>query len=250
MNKAIITFLLLSSMSSPLYADGKATAPITQANYTPFASAEGSYTWSSFNNASDSTSGLVTTPERWGGRLAVGVNHPWKENLGLSFEAGYGYYGSMEGAFTASVRDLLLNADVNLSTNTDILGADFLAGIFYTHNKFDVFAKAGMMVETFWAKGSLDAGAHGFLDLLDLDANIKARIPQTAVLPEIKVGGDYNINESIGLSLAYLHVFGSNNNGAVVNLPSDKKISPITVDVDMHPVTLNAIMFGIHYNFV
>lgn len=245
MRKSILALSIASSLIGTAYAGTMGPVSSVVPGYTPFASAEGSYTWNSFLTSGP---GLVTSQNGWGGRLAVGVNRPWKDNLGLTFETGYGYYGNISGTYAQSGGGPLGNGTVNASAKTDVLGADILAGLFYTYNQFDVFAKAGMMVQTLWQKGTLNSSLN-MLSLVTVDTNATMRANETAVLPEIKVGGDYNINDAMGLSLAYMHVFGSRNNGATVTTPVGA-FSPITANVNTQAVTMDAIMFGIHYNFV
>jgi hypothetical protein len=244
MKKSIIALSVLAAMST---AHAGSMGPVTsvQPNYTPFVSAEGSYTWSSFMPSSAVS---VKSTDPWGGRLAVGVNRPWNDNWGLSFETGYGYYGNASNVASMTGGNTLGSGTINVTNKIDVLGADILAGLSFTHNQFDLFAKAGMMVQTLWEKGTAQTNM-SMLSVINVASNVVYRDAQTAVLPEIKVGGNYNFNEAMGLSLAYMHVFGSSQNGAAMSVPAGE-ISPISMKVNMQPVILNAIMLGIHYNFV
>lgn len=96
--------------------------------------------------------------------------------------------------------------------------------------------------------GSVNAS---LLDAININASGTLRTSHTAVLPELKVGGKYAITQSLDLSLAYMHVFGSNMPGgnAEIRLPR-RDLTLVSDSINLQVPTLDTILFGIHYNFV
>lgn len=74
MKKSRIAVAILSSLIGSAYAGSMGPVSSEQRSTVPFVSAEGSYNWSSFISNSSNTQ------QPWGGRLAVGVNHAWRDN--------------------------------------------------------------------------------------------------------------------------------------------------------------------------
>ncbi|PJD92428.1 MAG: hypothetical protein CK424_05860 [Legionella sp.] len=241
----MIALLLLSGAAQAGTMGDISSAPHP---YVPFVSFEGNYTWSAIGNNSPTAS---FSKQPWGGRIAIGANREWRDNLGLMFEAGYGYYGksTVSDSITSAPSELLTASVAGGGSNT-ILGADILGGLSFTHNQFSLFGEAGMMVETLWFKGSGNINA-SLLNTININAGGTLRDSHTAVLPELKVGGKYAISESLDLTLSYMHVFGSNLAGgnAEILLPN-LDASKVAGTLNMQVPTLNTILFGIHYNFV
>ena len=247
MKKLLLTSALCLAVTLPNAQAGTMGPMNTKPSFIPFASIEGAYSWNTLEN---NHSGATVSKDQWGGRLAAGLVHPWKDNLGLSLEVGYGYYGkTTESESMSNIGSGLISADFSSTISNKISGVDILAGMAYSYNQFDLFAKAGVMAETMMNKLSGSTNVN-LLSEINASVNVINRSSNTAVLPEIKVGGNYNLNENIGISLAYMHVFGSslNNGNTSVTVPSSST-APVIVSINDQPTSLDAILFGLHYNF-
>lgn len=200
-----------------------------------FGSIEGSYTWNDISpfKLNNHTSG--ESVQHWGGRLAGGVIHPVTEKLSLSAEVGGGYYGSNK-----------LSAPLaGWNANTGIDGYDILLGALYKLNLFDIFGDVGFMAQNqrVHVNQQLERSLPGGL----FSGQTSNKFNTTQILPEIKVGGIYNLNDNWGISLAYIHVFGSNlQNTTRINAAPSSIVINGTANVEN--TTLNAIMLGLRYS--
>ncbi|MDP3560982.1 MAG: hypothetical protein Q8R83_02240 [Legionellaceae bacterium] len=202
---------------------------------TPFASLEASHTWNQFNGFHINSFLSSKTSEPWGGRFAVGVARPISDVWSLSGEVGGGYYGQTKPSI-AEYLDIRYNID----------GYDFLAGGIYKINQFEVFGKVGFMVENIRARTTAN-----FARLIPggfVSGTATKRFNRTEALPQIKVGGNYNLSNNWSVSLAYLHVFGSNmhSNNTISASPGSFEWNG---ESNLEVMTLNSIMFGLRYNF-
>ena len=72
---------------------------------------------------------------------------------------------------------------------------------------------------------------------------------QTKILPEIRVGGIFNANDNWGVSLAYMHAFGSNLSGSL-NMSAANGVLTKNATGDSRNPTLDSILLGIRYSVV
>ncbi|HVT62498.1 MAG TPA: hypothetical protein VHD33_03310 [Legionellaceae bacterium] len=236
--------LALSLVALAATAEAGTMGPVAyNPHFVPFFSGEASHNWYQLMN--DPLGVNTTTTNGWGGRAAAGLINQIRENFGLSLEAGYGYYGKITSNESGTVSTSLVTASGSASAVNQILGADVLAGLIYSFNQYDLFLKGGFMVESSW----VNATASGSASLLGtaLGGYQIARTTSTAALPEIKVGGNYNLNENWGLTVSYMHVFGANSTGSTGSFST---LTDISGSVNAQPPTMNSILFGAYYKFV
>ena len=259
-NKIFASLLLSACGSSALYAGemGAVDGGVNPA-YVPFVSGEASYTWPKIGQFSGNEKGLrnitsVADTKGWGGRVAVGLLHAMTERFSYSGEMGWGYYGNttITPRFHATSGLLVSAPRRALSLGIDEYGFDLLAGILYTQPKYDLFFKAGALLMNTNARVSVDfhdilqnsSRANNFVE----GAQIKREAYMPAVLPEIKLGGAYHLNQHWSANVAWMHAFG----GDLSMSASMLSFSPINignVTWDMHQPSLNTVMFGLEYRF-
>lgn len=201
----------------------------------PFVNLEGSYTWN------QSTAFILNNhyPDQvnqpWGGRLAGGFVHPFSERLRFSSEFGGGYYGSEK-----------MNIPVlDWSSRRSIDGYDLLMGALYKIHQVDVFGQVGAMAQNYRVSISKDNAKIMPGGLLNGFTTMKHNVTQ--ILPEIKTGAIYNLNNNWGISLAYMHVFGANMQGAFTKSATSGGIT-INGESNTQNPTLDSILFGLRYN--
>lgn len=131
-------------------------------------------------------------------RLGAGMIRAVTEEFAVSSEIGYGTYGRTK--HTSNIPDV-----AKLNVQHTITGFDALAGVAYTDIDWNIFFKAGALVATRTTKTNSDLTA-----FLPFEAVFKETVHHTTVLPEIKIGGGYNFDSNWGMTLAYMHAFGSN----------------------------------------
>lgn len=203
----------------------------------PFASLEGSYTWNGIKASTINDTKATLTMNGWGGRAAVGLKHNYTHHVSLSGEIGWGYYGSSKENF-ASLRS---------NEKATITGIDFLVGPLYHYRKVDIFAKAGVMLESVRSNALLNLGMiHQGGSISGVDRRVETF---SGALPELKSGGTYNFNDNLGISLAYMFVSGYNPKANKTFSSNGGQIIDSGV-VSTGATTLSSIMLGLTYNFV
>lgn len=203
----------------------------------PFASLEGSYTWNGIKSSTINGTKSTLTTDGWGGRAAVGLKHNYTHQLSLSGEIGWGYYGSTKQNL----------ASLGSNAKFTITGIDFLFGPLYHYRKVDIFAKAGVMLESVRNNALLNLGTiHQGGLVSGLDRRVET---YSGALPELKAGGIYNVNDNLGISLAYMFVSGYNPKLNKTFSSSGGRIIDSGV-VSTGATTLSTIMLGLTYNFV
>ncbi|MCR9191280.1 MAG: hypothetical protein NXI01_01290 [Gammaproteobacteria bacterium] len=254
MKKTMLALSALSLISvghAGTMGDTKPVHPIT-----PFIAGEASYTWNTINTFTIGALTASETNQGWGGRLSTGLAYSYNDKVKLIGEAGGGYYGSTN-----------LSISNEASSRLGIDGYDILAGASYTlgqfnlfenipvsafdnmPGQFDVFFKFGFMVEnvrrtvTTVLANAIPGGVY--------NGTIVSKYITTQVYPEIKVGGDYNLNDNWAATVAYMHVFGTSPGGTtqVTATSAPAAITQNSSNTLSNP-TLNSIMFGLRYSFV
>lgn len=235
MAKTKIAMLVLT-LSSAVNA-GTMGPVATGPEHALFVSGEGAYTWSSLDNVFINGNLLNTSYNGWGGRVAAGAVHHTVTPLSYTAEIGWGYYGDKDYSTPA----------VGVSKSKDTLyGVDLLVGADYRINQFDVFAKAGAMIESEQQHQILDTGSITPGGVVTGSSDIKNT--HTNILPELKVGAGYNFNEELALTLAYMYAFGNN---TTVLYTSSATVAGFnqTVAATTAPVSLSTLFLGLRYNF-
>ncbi|MDF1677444.1 MAG: hypothetical protein P1U32_01975 [Legionellaceae bacterium] len=229
----------------------------------PFVSGEALYAWPQIdgfyvNVVQDSTPLATFTSNKnkdgWGGRIAVGAIHPFSETWGGSAEMGWGYYGSVDMKPRVQQNpSVSVNVNTNaFKVNVDQYGFDVLAGIFYMQPKYDLFFKAGALMQNFRAKISANPQALGASPTSALGGRLPGTYTLstmiTNTLPEIKLGGHYFVNKNWLATASWMHAFGSSMD---INLYS-LSTSPAGLggaNANLKASTLDVVLFGVEYRF-
>ena len=262
-NKILTSLLFSACASSALYAGamGPVSAESSPA-FVPFISGEGTFTWPDIKGYTINVTNLAMIKSKqqtqgWGGRLAVGALHPMTERFALSGEMGWGYYGhtNLEPRFNTSGVQVIPPAGT-VGFAMDQYGFDILAGILYTQSKYDLFFKAGALFADLRTNAGMNP--HSMLRgngpgnvftpnaVLALDVNI----PQ--VMPEIKLGGAYHVNEHWMVNASWMHTFGGSLSLSApqVNMGTSTVPAQIgNIALNLNNPSLNVVMFGLEYRF-
>lgn len=213
---------------------GPAVAPANSL----FTSVEGAYTWDSVGSTVVNGFHAHKTKDGWGGRLAAGaIHHSTYSNWLYTAEMGWGYYSKT----SISAPLFGINAD------NYIYGLDLLVGAGFAYNQFDFFLKAGGMIQ------DVRMVRRTNLSSLVVGGNVvgtsNTTLTTSSVVPEIKVGGAYNFNEHLALTLAYMYVFGNDNVSTRFTRTFNTDTFTSTSSVTGAPIALSSVMFGLRYTF-
>lgn len=248
-NKKIAAIGMGIFVSQASLAGAMGPASTTTKQLTPFVGAEATVNWSAIEGATLYGIPPKQTRQHWGGRLSAGLLFPFKPQWQLSSEIGWGYYGSHKTDVTASAYNNLVSGDsseVHLINRSHLYGFDILVGALYGYKNVDVFAKVGAMLEN--RHYSYDFGSSRTFLSIHRTSSINTSNTITNVYPEIKVGGIYNINPMLGLTLAYMHVFG---NGSVQSTLSGTTRTDasgsMVASTSLQAPTIDSLLFGLSY---
>ena len=104
------------------------------------------------------------------------------------------------------------------------------------------------MLQNFNSNYTINSSGIGGGSVNQGNSSVEATL--TVSSPEFKVGGIYNVNEKIGISLAYLHVWGNTFSYTYSQTISTSPLQIVTNEATSKPpTTLNAVMLGINYLF-
>ena len=233
--KGIVLLPLLLGMSSS-YAG--VMGPISEqpvAGFSPYIGLEGSYTWNQIGSTQLNTFSTSSSDGPWGGRLSIGATHPFSERFSFSAELGGGYYGSTDQVYPSHLATLDQTID----------GYDLLGGAIYQFNQVSVFGQLGVMMQNTRVKASVNNTIVPGGIASGVQTNI---FNYTQALPEIRVGGMYSLSNNWGLSLAYMHVFGSvRESSYVISLTPSSSVQQ-GQSILQNP-TLDSVMLGVRYMF-
>ena len=149
---------------------------------------------------------------------------------------GWGDYGSF--SYT--------NALVGWNKQSTTYGFDILLGAMYSYKQFDVFFKAGALIENAVIKVDQNLGNQviGGVVLGQVSSNAS----NTTIVPTIKAGGIYNINDSIGATVSYIYATGGKLQGSVYQ--SVGLGSSVTYGITATQLpSFSAVTFGLLYKF-
>lgn len=208
----------------------------TESLTIPFVSIEGSYTWPTFKTQLINGVSVDNSIQGWGGRAAGGLVHTFSNNWGVSGEIGWGDY--------ARVSQNLVPAS---AVSMTIYGFDILAGALYQYNRFDFFAKAGAMLEDVRTTSSQNTALTNLTETVLGDKIVSSS--STNVIPELKVGGEYNFTDQLALSLAYMYAFGYPVSTVINQSLSGSVLTNHSTVYDI-PASLSTIQLGLRYKFV
>lgn len=199
----------------------------------PYIGGEGSYTWNSIDGFRLNVLKTHRTNQGWGGRFSGGMFHPISDRLWVNVEFGGGYYGQTKLAFKGYNATNILN------------GFDVLIGAIYKFTRIDLFANVGFMAinDRVNEVQNLEVTQPGGLYKGTVSQNSDA--PQ--IIPEVKVGGIYNVNKNWGVTLAYLHAFGEQV-GRVSFINAEPDLVTVNQLARYRSPSLDSIMFGLRYS--
>jgi hypothetical protein len=220
--------------SSYTYAGAMGPAAVSPAVSTPYASLEVSSTWLQSDGLIYNNRSPGTTSQPWGGRFAVGILKPYSERLSFTGEFGGGYYGSKTINIPA----------INRFFRSSIDAYDLLAGALYKINKFDAIGQIGVLMQNHRWRITQDYALQAPGGLLSGVTTKRSNLTQ--ILPELRVGGMYNYNDNLGVSLVYMHAFGSTEKGSITSTGSPGSLT-LNGTSNFQGPTLNSILLGVRY---
>jgi hypothetical protein len=233
---SIISTAALFSASIAYAGDmGSKLAPLS----VPYVGGEVSASWIQKNAPHVNGVTANISEQNWGGRLSAGMLRFHTEKLALMGEIGGGYYGSR------SVTIPQLSA----SSKLEVDGYDVLVGALYKLKHVDVFGQVGFMIENArmsLTKQDLNKLAQG--DFIHGSSSV--RFNTTQVLPEVRAGGVYNVRDDLGVTLAYMHAFGSTPDFSGVKTATRADGINTVVSAKLQNPSLNAVLLGLHYYIV
>lgn len=250
--KPIVFFISALSCSTFIHAGtmGAAEAP---APISSFLSVEGGYTWNQIGNNRFTITGIPgdlhskESNNGGTGRIGAGLMRRINDNIGLSGEIGYGYYGKTTSGAASALAEILTSIDTRADISNTITGFDALAGIAYINPEYNynLYFKVGAMIQNVNIKNTL----HGDIGALVSRAPAVRVIfssTQTAALPELKVGGGYSLNSNWSLTASYLRVFGSSPSvNGNVNMSGNRVFD---ISFNSKNPTINTALLGIQYS--
>jgi hypothetical protein len=246
--KKIIKFTLLATLfgTSVAYAGGMGDTSCNGSNCgSAFFALEGGYTWPSVGRSEFILVGTTTTvsvarkTQGYTVRLSAGMISMLDDQIGFTGELGWGYYGRTTSTGTTA-GTVLTPAQGNFTVKNSLGGFDALVGIAYVQPYFDLFLKAGALIESMdtHTQANIAGLAFPLLDTLDTKTTV------TAVLPELKFGIGYNFNDNWAITGSYFVAVGS----------SPKSVSTFDVNTlrattvsNTRAPTLNGLLIGIQY---
>lgn len=209
---------------------------------TPFVSLEGFPVWISFggisvtNNASTSASDKGNMLSG-GGRFAAGFATPYSPNIDFTAESAWNYFGSTSGKTAGNTLAASLS------------GVDFLVGALYKYSNYQFFVKGGALFERLDYKINVPNRYVATIESITYYAGVAVKGSISPVLPEIKVGMNYDITPNWAASLAYMHAFGYAPS-VVTGVQSTPTSFNDYVSANLRGATLNAINIGVRYQFL
>lgn len=274
MKQKLFSILVLLGLSATVAHAGpmgevKKPLPIL----VPYVAGEAMYTWpqvkGGLNVSVPSVGTFNSTVDKigWGGRMAGGAMHPFSEKWAGAFEFGWGYYGSFDikpsvtlvgsGSNSASAAGLTAVAIAGgnaLKTYATQYGFDILAGAYYMRPKYDLFFKAGALIQN--TRTHISVNPTGLLGATTEAGSVTNRFPGVYqlrmnlvnVLPEIRLGGGYHIKKDLLATASWMHAFGRTLDPSTLGLT----VNPFTVtnfSGHIYTPTIDTVLFGLEYRF-
>jgi hypothetical protein len=208
-----------------------------------FISLEGGYTVNTIGNYNFTLLGVgggafesIKTSQHYTGRLAAGMLNMMDDQVGMTGELGWGYYGRT----TLNPPNLIFG---NLTIQNTLTGFDALVGIAYVQPYFSLSFKAGGLIQNMVTNTT---SSTDFAALLGFPATFatSTKVNQTAVLPEIKLGASYNFDSNWGLTAAFISAFGSS---PKTTATFDPVSGDAVLTTNNQNPTINALLLGVQY---
>ncbi len=253
-NKVLLSSMLLACAAS--YAGDM--GPVESYNLKPFILGEAAYSWPQVEGMSMRLTNATITSDiqnqGWGGRLAAGLMRQISEKFALSFEGGliYNDHIAVNPIIHYNGAQIKLDQPI-FSGSFDQYGLDLLGGISYVRPKYDLFFKAGALLENMRSRISVSSNA--VLTGNNRQQNFVKGATQTIntnvgqVMPEIKLGGAYHYSEDWSVTASWMHAFGGTlSSGGNMDLTSGA-VRIGGVNLSLNNPTINSVLFGVQYNF-
>lgn len=230
-----IALLSFCMMASGVQA-GMVGAGLTSTSIL-FVGLEGSYTGEKIQGFTFNSIFGTNSRQGGGGRASVGILRTYKNNTHFTAEAGWGYYGKSE----------YYTQPLDSFGSYTMYGFDLLFGVDQTYRNVDLFIKAGAMAEMvrFSSSTNLERVYSGGF----ITGTLQEARTDSNVVPEIKVGGIYNINDQLGISLAYMYLVGWEVGGSATSQAAPTGII-INKNTSSGPPAFNSVLLGVRYNFI
>lgn len=202
MNKITLISLISALSCGSLAHAGGMGGEITNSG---FLAIEGGYAVNSIKNYEFAFVGAntaitsVKSNQNYVGRIGAGMLFMMDEQVGITSELGWGYYGKTTLKPASGI-----NASV--TTKYTISGFDALIGIAYIQPSFSLSLKAGALIENMQIQTNAV-----FSDPFEVSPvfNVNTKKDQTGALPAIKIGASYNFDSNWSITGAYMYAAGS-----------------------------------------
>ncbi|MDF1827143.1 MAG: hypothetical protein P1U39_02570 [Legionellaceae bacterium] len=233
--RAVISTVAFLSLSIAHAGDmGSKPAPVSM----PYIGGEVSYNWMQRDNPNINGFSPRSSIQHWGGRVSAGMLKFYNEKLRFTGEIGGGFYGNESTKIP----------QLSVKEKQSVDGYDVLVGALYKLEKVDVFGQVGFMVQNLRMslnQANLSEVSQGTF----LTGTSYQRDNKAAVLPELRVGGIYNLREDLGITLTYMHAFGStlSNTFSMVAAPGNIHATQVA---KMQNPSLDSILLGLRYYIV
>jgi hypothetical protein len=234
--RTVLSTAALLSLSIAHAGDmGSKPAPVTM----PYFGAEASYNWIQRGESRVNDISSIASIQHWGGRISAGLLRLHTEKLGFTGEIGGGYYGN----------ESISMPRLSTTGKSSVDGYDVLVGALYKLEKFDVFGKIGFMIENYRTTTN-EANLSQITQGSFITGSTYVRENRTQVLPEVRAGGIYNLREDLGLTLTYMHAFGSTPSlTGSISASQATGINQTIVAKAQNP-SLDSILLGLRYYIV
>jgi hypothetical protein len=240
---ALVSLMSSLSFSSFIYAGAMGDASCAP---SAFGSVEGGYTYNKIDGV-DFTFGTTTlsttkNQDQLSVRLAAGVINMFDDDFGVTGELGWGYYGRT----TFDLPAVSIAAPVNATSQYTLSGFDVLIGTAYVQTYYTLSFKVGGLIQNMQQKNTFTfndtAGLLGGPALYTFTGKHNS----AAVLPALKLGGGYNIDQNWSITGSWLFAFGATT-GTTFNI-TPAAITNLSVDVNTQNPMQNSFMIGIQYS--
>lgn len=252
MKKNLIIMACAILFSTAVYA-GNNCRPI---GFSPcqlyFVELESGYSWNTLKDIDINIIGAEdvhasASKNGWSGRIALGLGKQVCAPFYITSEIGWGYYG--DSILLIKATGPLVGAPgapdfngIRLKSTQD--GFDILAGVLYNQPCYELFLKAGALIQN--SQLDLDADISA-VTTGNMQGNVSIGLNQTQVLPEVKIGGVYHVNCNLGVLVDWTYAFGSNTR-IQANIDPNNPLG--TINMNLKNPSLNTVMVGLQYRFV
>lgn len=215
-----------------------------------FASVEGGYTYSKIDGLEFTTgTGIAATTttissdkqqNQYTVRLAAGLINMIDDTFGVTGELGWGYYGST----TFNLPALSLIVPYNVTSKYTLSGFDALIGAAFVQPYYSLSFKVGGLIQNMQVSNT-----SSFADLIAPGIGVytaNEKHNSTAVLPAIKLGGAYNIDNNWAITASWLFAYGASPGSTFTYTPA--AVTNVTLDVNTQNPMTNSFMLGIQYS--